>query len=109
MVEIVKPDQTSKRSKWEKLKKELLKAPKMFPEIVAIAIDYKYEIIKIIVQPVSIEYEMKLYDIGRNFRYKYDIPFDNFSVLNLSSFPVGPWKNLISSEYKLIYERSYNR
>ncbi|GEM_PF-3528973 len=107
--ETAKTPEISKRAKWEKIKRELMKAPKLFPEIVAIAIDYKYEMIKIIVQPVSIEYEMKLYNIGRKFRYKYDVPFDNFSVLNLSSFPAGPWKNLVSSEYKIIYERSYNR
>lgn len=108
MVETAKtqkiPEMT-KRARWEKIKKELLKAPKLFPEIMVIAIDYKYENIHIIVSPVSASYELKMYDVARKLRNTYGIDLDKFYIYNKSDFKSSPIEDTVKSSYRVIYER----
>ncbi len=105
MVEATKTPEMTKRAKWEKLKKELLKLPKKIPEILAIAIDTKNDAITIVTKPVSISMELSLYRIGRNLRYVYGFPFDRFEIDNVANLAPGfSWKVFIQPGFKIIYE-----
>ncbi len=84
--ETAKTPVVSKRAKWEKIKKELLKLPRRFPEIIAIAIEPKTESIKIILDPVSLSLEDRLWDNGRILKNKFDIPFEHFDLENMAHF-----------------------
>ena len=107
MVEATKIPEMTKRAKWEKIKRELLKLPKKIPEIKAIAVDSKEEGILIITDPISHNLHMNLYDIGRKFRHQYDVPFERFNIENLAQvIPGYPWQKLILPGYKIIYQRA---
>ncbi len=101
-----KAPEMSKRARWEKIKRELLKLPKKVPEIKAIAIDTRNEGILIVTDPISHNLHMDLYDIGRSFRYKFGFPFEKFEIENLAQvIPGYPWQKLILPGYKIIYQR----
>lgn len=107
MVETAKTPEITKRAKWEKIKRELLKLPKNMPEIVAIGINIKDEVIVIVTEPVSFDYELSLYRIGRKLRYQYGFPFEGFSIRNLSNYDKSfPWRENFLSGLKIIYSRS---
>ena len=109
MVEAAKTPVMSKRANWTQIKKELLKLPGKIPEIIAIGIDIKNDSIHLVTEPVSPDFHMNLYDIGRNLKYKYGFPFENFELTNMADFKKGtPWKEQFLSGYKVIYERPWN-
>lgn len=109
MLETAKTAQMTKRAKWAKIKKELLKLPGKIPEIVVIAIDIKAEEVTVVTAPVSPDFQMNLYSIGRNLKYKYGFPFENFEVKNLGHYRKDfPWKEAILSGLKIIYERPWD-
>lgn len=115
MVEAVKTPETpktpemTKRARWKKIKGELLKLPKNIPEIVVIAINIADEGIIIVTEPVSADFNMSLYSIGRNLKYKYGFPFENFSIKNLAHYRKDfPWKESLLSGHKTIYERPWH-
>lgn len=108
MVETVKtpkaPEMT-KRAKWEKIKKELLRLPGIYPEITGIVISPEYDAIIIVVRPVSSAYELNLYREGRKLR-KLGIDFARFEVYNLDNFSEGfSWRDHFDSKFKIIYDK----
>lgn len=105
MVGIAEAPKMTKRARWEKIKTDLLKTPEKYPEIIAIALDVKSEIIQIITEPISAQYELKMYEIARNLRLKYGLDLANFYIYNLSDFNKLAWKDIINPGYKVIYER----
>lgn len=109
MVETEETSQMTKRAKWAKIKKELQNLPTKTPEIIAIAVDTSKEAITIVTEPISTSMQLTLYDIGRNLRYKYGIPFEHFEIDNVARLAAGcSWKMFIMPEFKIIYERSWD-
>ena len=106
MVEATKTPEMTKRAKWEKIKKELLKLPKRYPKIKEIAISHELEAIILIVDPVSVSYELNLYREARILELDYGVNYAGFDIINLDNFPGGySVKELFGSKFKMIYER----
>lgn len=104
--ETAKKPEMSKRAKREKIKRELLNLPEEIPEILAIAISVPDENRQVITEPISLEYEISLYRIGRKLRYKFGIPLIDFEINNTAYLSGGSsWKSMVMQGYKIIYER----
>ena len=105
MVEATKTPEMTKRAKWEKIKRELLKLPKTYPEIIGIVISLEYDAIILVVRPVSSTYELSLYREGRKMELKLGVNFARYEIYNLDNFPEGfLWKEHFDKRFKIIYD-----
>lgn len=107
MVETAKTQKTpemTKRARWEKIKRELLKLPKSYIKIKEIAINYEFEAVIIVLDPVSVSFELNLYREARKLELKYGINFARFEIFNLENYPEGFSFQEYYPKHKLIYK-----